>query len=195
MKAVWQRQQPPKISPKKWAFCKSPKPVKNLMPGSWCLLDEYPRWGPGGLHCPFLLQWMFTHAEATGWKKHDCAIWWDHQLSSPKQDLSVGVLQLSSWASRSPGKRSEGCTTKYTNWKGHLEWNCAMQRWQRVTAKKSSTLSRSASVTGGTMPSQWRARLKIHWHFQARPLSKFQHKTHSTYDHFQDLKRGHAKRP
>ena len=29
-------------------------------------LDKYPWWEPGGLHHPFLLQWMFTHIEATG---------------------------------------------------------------------------------------------------------------------------------
>ena len=28
-------------------------------------LDKYLRWEPGGLHHPFLLQWMFAHVEAT----------------------------------------------------------------------------------------------------------------------------------
>ena len=37
-------------------------------------LDKYLRWEPHGLHCPFLLQWMFTHTEATGQKEHDHAI-------------------------------------------------------------------------------------------------------------------------
>ena len=41
-------------------------------------LDEYPRWEPGGLHHPFLLQWMFAHAEATGQKEHDHAFHQGH---------------------------------------------------------------------------------------------------------------------
>ena len=54
-------------------------------------LDKYPRWEPGGLHHPFLLQWMFVHAEATGQKERDHAICQDHWQPSPKWDLSAEV--------------------------------------------------------------------------------------------------------
>ena len=54
-------------------------------------LDEYLRWEPDELHCLFLLQWMFTHAEATGQKKHDCAICQGHQQLLPKQDVNAEV--------------------------------------------------------------------------------------------------------
>ena len=57
-------------------------------------LDEYPRWEPGRLHYPFLLQWMFAHAKATGQKEQDHAINWGCQQPSPEWDLGVEVTAI-----------------------------------------------------------------------------------------------------
>ena len=110
-------------------------------------LDKYLRWEPGGIHHPFLLQWMFSHAEAAGQKEQDHAICWGCWQPLPKRDLSAEVP---------PKKRFEGCTMKYISWKECLEQNHAMQRWWRISTKKSLTLLRNASITGRTAPSQWR---------------------------------------
>ena len=36
---------------------------------AYLFLVEIPRWESGGLHCPYLLQRMFTQAENAGWKE------------------------------------------------------------------------------------------------------------------------------
>ena len=42
-------------------------------------LQEHQQWVPSGLHHQFLLQWMFLHAVAMGYREYNCAIHQDRQ--------------------------------------------------------------------------------------------------------------------
>ena len=52
-------------------------------------LDEYLRWEAGRLHHPYVVQCMFAHTEAAGWKEHDCTICRGCQQPLPKWDATV----------------------------------------------------------------------------------------------------------
>ena len=54
-------------------------------------LDEIPRWEPGGPHCPFLYQRMFTHAEATRQKEYNCRVHWGCWQPLLERDIWVEV--------------------------------------------------------------------------------------------------------
>ena len=59
-------------------------------------LDEYPRWDTGGLHHPFILQWMFIHATKFGQKEAERIIhhsYWQGLLKlDPVADISAVQL-------------------------------------------------------------------------------------------------------
>ena len=59
----------------------------------WLVANAYhqkQRWQqPGGLHCKFLYQQMFSHATATGKSEHNHTICWGQRKPSPECDLRV----------------------------------------------------------------------------------------------------------
>ena len=60
----------------------------------WCLdaelfLDEYPRWESDRPHHPYILQWMFAHAETAVRKEYDCTVCQGHWQPLSEQDTSV----------------------------------------------------------------------------------------------------------
>ena len=146
-------------------------------------LDKFLSWEPGRIHHPFLLWWMFTHMEATRQKEDDHAICQGHWQPLPEQDLSAESTPLSSWASRPPRKKYKGCTMKYTNWKKYLKQNHAIWRWQRISAKKSSTLLEVGPCPAMEEPGQRSTSAS-----RPDPSPSSSKRAHVTYDHFRDLK-------
>ena len=54
-------------------------------------LNEYPGWDIRGLHCPFILQWMFVHAAESGQKEAERLIHHSCQKDLPRLDSEVDV--------------------------------------------------------------------------------------------------------
>ena len=52
-------------------------------------LEEHQQWVPSGLHCQFLLQRMFLHASARGWREYDHGVCWGRWEPSVERDLEV----------------------------------------------------------------------------------------------------------
>ena len=167
MKAAWQRWMPPKSWPKKWAFQWERWRDTWKLTYSWMNI-------PGGS-----LEGSTAHSYCNRCspmqrplgKRNKTML---YARAADSLHLSETWVQmsppLSLWASRPPGKKSEVCATRYTNWKEHLEWNHVMWRWCRKSARKSLTPLRSTSITGGLHPGRGGRKVKIYLGLQARPL-------------------------
>ena len=60
-------------------------------------LDEYPRWGIKGPHCPIILHSMFLHTAEEGWKEAErfiCHWGWWQTLPRPDPKADIPTIQL-----------------------------------------------------------------------------------------------------
>ena len=154
-------------------------------------LDEYLRWEPGRLHHLFLLQWIYTHAQATRQKECDHAICWGHQQPLPEWDLSVEVPAIKlvgfkmTWEEiwrvynevyqlkRAPG--AEPCDTET------VENIC-----QEILDSINEHLHCRQDHAQPMEEPGWRSTSTS----RPDPQPKFQRKTCATYVHFKDIKEG-----
>ena len=112
----------------------SVRQAKRLL-DTYVYLEEHHWWAPSGLHCQFLLQRMFLHAVAMGWKEYDSAICWGQWELSPEQDLDVEPYAIELIC---PTLTREGITEIYQDvyqlWRSPGELP-AMKRWRSFSIK------------------------------------------------------------
>ena len=152
MRAAWWKQQPPRSWPKRQAFLLGGREV----PGCQCVPRQMSKvatpWVTLAIYNASDVHSHWSHRAKRIWSGHSLELvtalpWWRPWGQSLLPWNTLGLKWL--------GRRLGGYIMKCTNWRRHPAWTHAMQRWQRISIRRSLTQLKSASGIGGNAPS-WR---------------------------------------
>ena len=145
--------------------------------------------GTSGLHHQFLLQRMFTHAEAMGKREYNHSICRGRQKPSAEQDLKEEPSTIELISPDSTERRLQKSTVMCTSCEGFWGSCSVMRRWRSVSAKRFWIPSRNTSSVSGSPYCCGRGQVgALLAPLGTTPRLTYSTRNHATYDRFKDMK-------